>query len=1177
VNQASNSNDDSVQQSENQETNRPHSKSFTKPNTTRANSTRPILDIYDIIKQQFIKRSEKQLGLMSFFARVYSNDKCGSNGLPLTPNSIRIYGKFQFLKTLAHKNLCKYVDIKRGNNERLFVITEHYTLNLNDLLNDTYIYNLIIANTSILVKWIHQMLRAFLYLGAHSITHRYLHLKCICVTPSGDIKLSNYGLFYMTEHGYCVNFPVANLATLAPECLLMEFIYSNKFADNPTNNNEQNIELNDPKADVWAFGVILFQFLFGLSSQTESTQQHFNELLSPERLINNALDLLKRELFNSDSLNESSGYNYMISLYGIDEIKRKDNERRIHPTFIQLIKKCLTVNSNKRPTFNGLYELLERSFANTVEFRDLFRRLNSKTRTSSIISKKALSVEEYGQLSNDQGEFESSDNSDSSDESDSDDCEESLETVKWRLFNSRTRSGRLLANRQLHSNILNRGHELNHKRKLRKRMKVKQREMLKNSDEGASSLNSGMKTSVDKDVGHNKNENEYEDEDEDENVDKVQEDNDDRGEIGKEDREEEEQEEEQERDYLWKRGINEVYYLWQLAGGDCMQTLKQNGLLTSKLTPVHKLPVLSTVEDGCEYGKPINDETIFDDVIVALSLQQLRNRLNSIKLEAYYPIIEQDADDEYVSEIIRRSNQADGQSTPTSAQTQTFQMPFESNNDEILKISDNFSSPNGSLATSTSSSSLLLGKIQNFTYDMLESTKTQPLNIKESDIEYQFHRIIIFSRYLLGYPFKKKELYEQCRIDIPPIYRGHAWATLLDVGFDINETYAKINKEAITSTDRQIDVDIPRCHQYDVLMASPQAHYKLKRVLKAWVISHPHLVYWQGLDSLCAPFLYLNFNNESVAYGCLSNFVNKYAAKFFLKDNSFVIHEYLAVFSHLIAFHDPELATHFDTIEFKPDLYAIPWFLTMFAHVFPLYKIFHLWDTLLLGSSSFPLCIGVAILKQLRNILLNADFNECILLFSELPEISIEKCVTDSLNIFYWTPSSCLYRQHSVSPLLKEPVTESIDELEMAPIEIEALRAELCPRISGNDLIKLLDSTKQSKLIVFDLRSSTEYANEFILTSKSVPYENLNMPKLFQLSMTQTPLISANESDSTAYLAYLLQQNKNYLKVVCTSLTRFADSIELANALVKLKYTKVCILNRGVECLKSTSIFNKQI
>lgn len=103
--------------------------------------------------QQLRRRSQKELGLLSFLARPYPSDKCGSNGLPLTPNSIRIYGKFQSLKTLISPYLCRYVDIQRGPNERLFVIAEHYSLNLDMLLNDTYIYNLIILS-GLLTKWV---------------------------------------------------------------------------------------------------------------------------------------------------------------------------------------------------------------------------------------------------------------------------------------------------------------------------------------------------------------------------------------------------------------------------------------------------------------------------------------------------------------------------------------------------------------------------------------------------------------------------------------------------------------------------------------------------------------------------------------------------------------------------------------------------------------------------------------------------------------------------------------------------------------------------------------------------------------------------------------------------------------------------------------------------------------
>lgn len=67
------------------------------------------------------------------------------------------------------------------------------------------------------------------------------------------------------------------------------------------------------------------------------------------------------------------------------------------------------------------------------------------------------------------------------------------------------------------------------------------------------------------------------------------------------------------------------------------------------------------------------------------------------------------------------------------------------------------------------------------------------------------------------------------------------------------------------------------------------------------------------------------------AYACLSEFIPKYLHQFFLKDNSAIIQEYLAKFSQVIAHHDPELANHLHSINFIPELFAIPWFLTMFS------------------------------------------------------------------------------------------------------------------------------------------------------------------------------------------------------------------------------------------------------
>ena len=85
--------------------------------------------------------------------------------------------------------------------------------------------------------------------------------------------------------------------------------------------------------------------------------------------------------------------------------------------------------------------------------------------------------------------------------------------------------------------------------------------------------------------------------------------------------------------------------------------------------------------------------------------------------------------------------------------------------------------------------------------------------------------------------------------------------------------------------------------------------------------------------------LKFHFKFQSIHYILL-----RYLHGMFRRDNSAVIQEYLAKFSHLQAFHDPILFNHLDGIGFIPDLYAIPWVLTMFAHVFPLQNIFHLWD-----------------------------------------------------------------------------------------------------------------------------------------------------------------------------------------------------------------------------------------
>lgn len=61
-----------------------------------------------------LKNPEMNFGAITFFARQHKEDMCGSNGLPLTPNSIIIYGRAQKLKSINSPYLCQYLDIIRG-------------------------------------------------------------------------------------------------------------------------------------------------------------------------------------------------------------------------------------------------------------------------------------------------------------------------------------------------------------------------------------------------------------------------------------------------------------------------------------------------------------------------------------------------------------------------------------------------------------------------------------------------------------------------------------------------------------------------------------------------------------------------------------------------------------------------------------------------------------------------------------------------------------------------------------------------------------------------------------------------------------------------------------------------------------------------------------------------------
>ncbi|CAH1185880.1 unnamed protein product [Phyllotreta striolata] len=745
-----------------------------------------------------LKHPEMNFGAITFFARQHKEDMCGSNGLPLTPNSIIIYGRAQKLKTIKSPYLCQYLDIIRGKHERTIVVCQYCGVPLSNYLEKKKF------TLDGIKRIAYQILHGLKLLHERNIVHR--NLSCENILLQGEnIKMFNYGLYYLTDNAKLVSFPVVQLLYAAPE-IYLDGIHNS---------------LPNPAVDVWAVGIILIELILDKSLWSSlKVGQRIRKILSLLQSNSSVFERIARE---------HNAYEEYLNVP--EDLK-------------EMIESVLNIDPTKRPT-----------------------------------------------------------------------CEELLRNKIFSQFQTEQDSGdKELKNFEIFT-------------------------------------------------------------------------------------------------------IHELYHWWQLAGGDVLQELKKQGLIRSS-PPILSLPHLVLIE-GNILGQERNPATLYDPRVVQMPLDTLYQRFENIPLSSFYPLIR------IKSDII----------------SQFEPQPYD--------------------ATGL------------------------PLIIKERDPEYQFHRIILFRRLLHGYPFTKDLIRKEAEKDIPPLLRGEIWAALLDIKCDYKSRYMKLDKYSITPTDRQIEVDIPRCHQYNELLSSTEGHKKLKRILKAWVFQNSKYVYWQGLDSLTAPFLYLNFNDEAKAFACLSAFIPKFLYKFFLKDNSPVIEEYLAKFSQLIAFHDPTLANHLYEINFYPQLFAIPWFLTLFSHVFPLYKILHLWDKVLLANSSFSLHIGLSVLTQLRDRLLSSGFNECILLFSDLPEVDIEKSVVLSTETFKATPTSITAREHDNDEYRTK------DEYDITGVTLSDLKRERYPRVSARDVIDMI-RTNPRKILVIDIRNMVQFNRCCIINSINIPFSSVS-------------------------------------------------------------------------------------
>ncbi|KRZ97784.1 TBC domain-containing protein kinase-like protein [Trichinella sp. T8] len=798
-------------------------------------------------------------GVCSFMSRTNCcSGECGPNGLPLTPPSIAIIGRFQFLTSLRHPNLCQYLDIQRGKFDRIFVISEHYCKCVHDVVNENKR-----KRFELLPKIAYETLSALQYLHNCQICHRYLSGENVLINEKGTVRLSNYGLYYMTDSGRNVPFDIQHAVYSAPEVYV----------------SDMNCQPTGPKGDIWSVGLMLLELVLFLYLLCYT--------LGKEPVLDSLL------------------LHFQESTKWISE-----NEDPNLADILQLISNSLTLKPSARPSAEELLEF-------------------------SIFNK--FSINETPPY---------------------------LGNVFFASHFSKTE--------KLNSMV-----DLNYMRFSQEPFRL--------------------------------------------------------------------------------RPVEEIYFLWKLSGSTAEATLSKKKII-QHLPPLLCLPELPGLDESFQFANP---------------------------------------GIEHLAVVVKEK-------------------------DVIYQV---------------------------------EYTQISIYSVS-------LRRMAVLHRCLEAYPYTKDKLVVEARSDVPPLYRGYIWTALLDVPCTIDYKYANIDKESPTAADRQIEVDIPRCHQYDELLSSPTAHEKFKRIIKAWIVSHPHYVYWQGLDSLCAPFLHLNFSNESLAYGCLSSFIDNFLKDFFLKDNSEVMQEYLGVFKMLIAFYNAKLYNHLSKVNFQPE-FTIGKLNRLHIDVLPLHKLFHVWDVLLLGGNAFPLCIGAAVLCDMEDRLLHCEFNECIILFSDVPEINVENCLKKALEIYQLAPKTLLYQRRLSAVFVNgksncrlDPFSFTLQVGTQLGLHLEEMdndNVAPCPEICAEEMLFLSERKKNdvnNSLIIVDVRDKEDFDHYSIPGSINIPY-------------------SSAFEDGNFFLPSMLKNllNKHYYMTVIVGSGSDLKARQFTLLLVGLNYSRICLLHRGIEVL----------
>lgn len=182
---------------------------------------------------------------------------------------------------------------------------------------------------------------------------------------------------------------------------------------------------------------------------------------------------------------------------------------------------------------------------------------------------------------------------------------------------------------------------------------------------------------------------------------------------------------------------------------------------------------------------------------------------------------------------------------------------------------------------------------------------------------------------------------------------------------------------------KTLRADMPRTRtDTKIFTNNPKVQADCELLLTFYCVSRG-VSYKQGLNEILSPFLVLReMLNEKQRinapwgplYMSFYSLISKFLPSIYDDDEFESLQTIFRLFQHLLQFHDPHLCNFLDQNYLMPELYAIPWFITLFARALPIDLVFALWDQYIVYDDPFlHYLMALALIIENRELLFISD------------------------------------------------------------------------------------------------------------------------------------------------------------------------------------------------------------